>query len=90
MIKDRPAQNSNQSIADFCAEHLNHLKLKSCLEDSSINLNNAGEKQSFFGSLRRGKELLNLTDSVPTHPRVRHDLLRDLKPTGRRQTDRLL
>ena len=61
MIKDRPSQKDKQTIADFHNEYLNYLKLRAYISGTAVNLNDPGEKELFFGSLKRGEDLLSAT-----------------------------
>ena len=61
LIKDRPSQKDKQTIADFHNEYLNYLKLRAYISGTAVNLNDPGEKELFFGSLKRGEDLLSAT-----------------------------
>lgn len=59
--KDRPSQQDKQTISDFFNEYILHLRLRAYVENISANLNNPQERDTFIGSLRGGKEILDLT-----------------------------
>ena len=59
--KDRPSQRDKQTVSDFFNKCTPHLRLRAHVENISANLNNPQERDTFVGSLKRGKELSDLT-----------------------------